>query len=381
MPTAERKFLDDCLKLLAEKNGTDLHIKAGEMPRIRVRKKLIQLELSKPSSAFLEAMVLPLLNVYQKKIFEETKAVDFAIQEEGLGQASQSAGGRPGRFRVNAFYQKGELALVMRVVTDKVPDFQKLQLPQVLERISMEQRGLILIVGPVGSGKSTTIAAMLDYINHREDRRVITVEDPIEYLHRDDRCFISQREIGLDAESFLLALRSVVRQDPDIIMIGEIRDAETFQASLAAAETGRLVISTVHGKSVTQGFERLLGFYPREQHSSILAELSYNLRAMISQRLLPRMDGEGLIPACEVLIMNPSAGKVLREGKLERLNQVMQIGELEGMQTFNRALLELFQKNLITREEALAASDNPHSLEMNMKGIFLDEAKGGILGS
>ncbi len=368
--TEEKKFLRDCLKKLLEKGGTDLHLKAGETPRIRLNRKLVALEISKPANVFLEALVNPFLNLHQKKIFEESKAVDFAIQEDGLG-----------RFRVNAFYQKGELAVVMRVVTDKVPNFEKLALPPVLEKIALEQRGLILIAGPVGSGKSTTIAAMIDYINHQDERRIITVEDPIEYLHRDDRSFISQREIGLDAESFLQALRYVVRQDPDVIMIGEIRDAETFHAALAASETGRLVISAVHGKSVTQGFERVLGFYPRDQHTSILTELSYNLRAVISQRLLPRQDAKGLIPACEVLIMNPSAGKVMREGKLERMNQVMQNGEQEGMQTFNRALLDLFHKDLITREEALAASDNPHSLEMNMKGIFLDESKGGILGS
>jgi len=370
MASEERKFLSDCLKKLIAQDGTDLHIKSGACPRLRIRRKLVLLSVTQPSNSFLETMVQPLLNPYQKDQFERNKAVDFAIQEEGVG-----------RFRVNAFYQKGELAVVIRVVTDKVPDFASLGLPPILEKIALEQRGLVLIVGPVGSGKSTTIASMVDYINHQDERRIITVEDPIEYLHRDDKSYISQREIGLDAESFLQALRYVVRQDPDVIMIGEVRDAETFQSSLAASETGRLVITTVHGKNVMQGFERVLGFYPRDHHASILTELSFNLRAVISQRLLPRADGAGLIPACEVLVMNPSAAKVMREGRLEKIGQIMQNGAQEGMQTFNRALLELFQKEAITREEALAASDNPHSLEMNMKGIFLDESSGGILGT
>jgi pilus retraction protein PilT len=366
----EKKFLQECLKELVAKGATDLHVKSGEYPRIRYRRKLVPLEIFKPTSPFLENLLAQLLTEQQKSAFELSRAVDFAFYSSGLG-----------RFRVNAFYQKGEVAIVMRVVKDKVPNFEHLGLPAVLQKVSLEQRGMILVAGPVGSGKSTTIAAIIDYINSREERSIITIEDPIEYLHSDSKAFISQREIGLDTESFHQALRYVVRQDPDVIVIGEIRDKETFHAAISASETGRLVITTVHGKNVSQALDRILGFYPREQHPAIMGELSYNLKAIISQRLLPRSDGQGLVPTCEILLVNAAAGKVLRESRLDKLQQVMQNGAQEGMQTFNQSLLALFQKQLISREEALAASDNPHTLEMNMKGIFLDEASGGILGA
>ncbi len=366
----EKHFLNQCLKKLIEKAATDLHVKAGELPRIRTGRKLIPLDVLKPSSPFLESVLDPLLSDHQKKIFQLTKAVDFAFNADSIG-----------RFRVNAFYQKGEVAIVFRMVKDKIPSFENLGLPSILKAIALKQRGLVLIAGPVGSGKSTTIAAMVDYINHNEEKRIITVEDPIEYLHQDDKSFISQREIGLDTESFHQALRYVVRQDPDVIVIGEIRDAETFHAALTASETGRLVVSTVHGKNVMQAFERVLSFYPREEHQAILTELSYNLEAIVSQRLLSRLDGKGLLPACEVLMMNPSAGKILREGHFEKLGQVMQNGKQEGMQTFNQHLLILVEKKMISKEEAFRTSDHPHALEMNIKGIFLDETSGGILGS
>lgn len=364
----EKSFLGDCLKELVSRNATDLHIKAGQPPRVRVQRKLVSIGKVKPDSSNLLALLDSLLNQHQKELFHSARAVDFAFTSGGLG-----------RFRVNAFYQMGEIAIVIRLVKDKVPNFEELGLPAVLGKISEEDRGLILVAGPVASGKSTTIASVVDAINRRAAKRIITIEDPIEYLHSDDRALISQREIGLDTESFREALRYVVRQDPDVIVIGEIRDAETFHAALSAAETGRLVVSSVHGKNVMQAFERVLGFYPREEHPAILTELAYNLRAVLSQRLLPRREGGGMVPACEILLMNPSACKILREGQLGKIHQVMQIGAEEGMQTLNRALLDLFQKNLITREDALQASDQPQALEMNMKGIFLDEGTGGLL--
>lgn len=365
-----RQFLAKCLKQLVERGATDLHIKAGKFPRIRLDQKLVPIEILEPTDSFLQVLLTSLLNDHQKRIFDLAKAVDFAFSSDGFG-----------RFRVNAFYQKGEIALVLRMVKDKVPSFEELGLPAVLKSVSLEQRGLILIAGPVGSGKSTTIAAIVNYINHKEPKRIITIEDPIEYLHQDDKSFISQREIGLDTESFLQSLRYIVRQDPDVIVIGEIRDMETFHAALTASETGRLVVSTVHGKNVMQAFERFLGFYPRDQHQAILTELSYNLKAILVQRLLSSQGGKGMVPACEVLLMNPAAGKMLREGYLEKLNQVMANGRGEGMQTFNQHLLELVEREVVSKEEALRASDNPQALEMNMRGIFLDEAEGGLLGA
>ncbi|HNV86321.1 MAG TPA: PilT/PilU family type 4a pilus ATPase [Candidatus Omnitrophota bacterium] len=363
-----RTFFRDCLAELVEKDGTDLHLKAGEAPRIRYQKQLLPISEATPSNTFLGELIDSFLSEYQKRKFETLRAIDFSFSLDSLG-----------RFRANAFYQKGELAMVVRCLKSNIPAFKDLGLPEILNRLTLEERGLILIAGPVGSGKSTTIAAMVNYINDNRKASLITLEDPIEYLYKDHLAFISQREIGLDTDSFLHALRYMVRQDPDVIVIGEIRDPETLQAALAAAETGRLVISSVHGKNVQQTFERILGLYPREAHEKVLTELSYNLKGLVSQRLLRSSDRAKLVPACEVLLASPAASKVLREGLLGKLNQVMQNSRDEGMQSMNQSLLQLFQEGQITKEDALAASDNPQELEMNMKGIFLDEARGRIL--
>lgn len=366
----ENEFLYGCLEELARKNASDLHMKSGEVPRIRLEKQLRPIGDVKPSLKFLEALVKSHLSEYQKNAFERNRAVDFAFTREPLG-----------RFRANVFSQRGELAIVIRRLTMNVPNFKDLRLPRIMDDLSRIERGLILLAGPVGSGKTTSIAALVDQINKTRHVSVITLEDPVEYLYKDDKAFISQRELGIDIDTFQSGLRFIVRQDPDVVVVGEIRDAETLRAALAAAETGRLVISSCHGKSIQQSFERMLGLYPHDAHEQILNELSFNLKAVICQRLLPSTTHGKLIPVCEVLMMNPSACKIVREGQLGKISQIMQNGVHEGMQTMNHALLQLVQQGDISRDDALMASDNPQALEMNMKGIYMDEGRGGIIGS
>lgn len=365
-----KEFLERCLKDMAEKQGTDLHIKARHPSRVRMQKNLTETLDYQADQGTLEEILEDMLNSEQKDQLARTKSVDFAFNHPQYG-----------RFRVNAFYQKGEISLAIRAVRNQIRTFEELGLPASLRTVAAQERGLVLVSGPVGTGKSTTVAAVIDHINKNRYARIITLEDPIEYLFKDNKAYISQREVGLDTDSFQSSLRGIVRQDPDVIMVGEIRDSDTLGAALACAETGRLVISTIHAKSVAQTFERVLGFFPHNNHEKVLMELSYALKAVVSQRLLRHSQTKDLSLACEVLLVNATAAKMIREGKLEKLNQVMQMGKEEGMQTLNMSLLELFNNGKIGRQEALSASDDPDALEMNLRGIFFSESKGGIIGS
>ncbi|MBN1493367.1 MAG: PilT/PilU family type 4a pilus ATPase [Candidatus Omnitrophica bacterium] len=366
-----RKFLEDCLKEMVEVNASDLHLKAGCIPRIRVKGDVV---LSKQPLVTAEDMVQianATLNDYQKNLLKERRGVDFAFDFKDFG-----------RYRGNIFYQMGKLSMVVRVIKMKIPPFEDLHIPKIFEKVTLNHRGLILVSGPTSSGKSTTVAAMVQYINKNREAHVVTVEDPIEYVHKDDKCIINQREIGDDVLTFADALRYVVRQDPDIIVIGEMRDAESFHSAIAASETGHLVISTLHARNIMQCFDRILGFFPSEQHEQVLVQLSFNIKAISSQRLIPKLDNTGLVPAFEILCSTPSIDKLIRENRMEKITQAVQGGGQDGMQTFNQALLMLYKRQLISKEEAMMASDNPQQLEMNMKGIFLDEGTGGgILGN
>jgi len=366
----EKTFFDTCLKQMNEKNGSDLHIQVGEWPRMRVNGQLASLQgVDPPTHDFLLKLLRAQVSDKYWAVFEAKGTVDYSISHETYG-----------RYRVNAFNQKAELSFVIREVKSDVPNFEDLGLPAVMTQIAELHRGLVFVSGPVGSGKSTTMAAIINRINQTRAARIITLEDPIEYIYKSEKGLISQREVGMDVGSFSEALRGVVRQDPDVIVVGEIRDAATFEAAVMAAETGRLVISSVHSKNVMQTFERVLGLFPRSEQPQILTELAFNLKAVVSQRLLPREDGEGRVPVCEVLIGTASASKVIKENQLDKIQMIMQGGKAEGMQTLNNALLTLFKEGTISREDALNASDSPQQLDMNMKGIFMDESKGSILG-
>lgn len=363
-----RAFLRENLKKVLKLDGSDLYIKSGERLRYRLAQNVKVLDETKPSKPDVESLVNQITNDYHKKFLDEKGSVDFALDFEELG-----------RVRVNIFSQRGDMCLVLRLVKNEIPSFEKLNIPPILKSIAEQQRGLILIGGATSSGKTTSIAAMIQHVNNKLERHIITVEDPIEYSFKDIKCMVNQREVGSDTTNFHDSLRYIVRQAPDMIIIGEMRDQETFTAALAAAETGRVLISTVHARNVIQVFERVLGFFPAEQHDQIMNQLSFNLLAISVQRMLTQVDGVNVIPAFEILTMSPAAQKLVREGRLAQLGQVMQQGGQDGMQTFNQALLKLYNEKRISQEEAFRASDNAQQLSMNIKGIFLDEAAGGIL--
>ncbi len=361
-------LLESCLKNVVELGGSDLHLKTDGVPRVRVSGRIKMLDMESIGAEDIKGIADCIMTDYHRDILRERKGVDLAFTSEDYG-----------RYRANIFYQRSSLSIVIRTIKGVIPDFKELHLPDILEEISLKERGLILVGGATSSGKSTTVASIVDYINRHKDVHIVTIEDPIEYIHQDKRAIINQREVGEDTVSFEEALRSAVRQDPDIIVIGEMRDSESFNSAISASETGHLVISTIHAKNVGQIFERILGFFPSEQRDQILVQLSYNMQAVMCQRLLKRKDGMGVIPAVEILITNPSVAKLIAEGKLEKLNQAMVNGKEEGMQSFNMSLCKLYEEEYISKEEALIGSDNQHALKMNMKGIFLDDAGGGIL--
>jgi pilus retraction protein PilT len=365
------KFLEECLKEMVEHGASDLHLKAGCPPRIRVKGDVIHSKQPVISNDQLKDLAFSVINDYQKKLLETRRGVDFAFDFKDYG-----------RYRGNIFYQMGKLSMVVRVIKMKIPSLQELHIPLIFQKICLNHRGLILVSGPTSSGKSTTVAALVQYINQQREAHIVTVEDPIEYVHKDDKSIINQREIGDDVLTFEDALRYVVRQDPDIIVIGEMRDAESFHSAIAASETGHLVISTLHARNIMQCFDRILGFFPAAQHEQVLVQLSFNIKAISSQRLIPKIDNTGLVPAFEILCSTPSIDKLIRENRMEKIVQAVHGGGQDGMQTFNQALLQLYKKQLISKEESMMASDNPQQLDMNMKGIFLDEGTGGgILGT
>lgn len=360
--------INKLLKAMVEKKASDLHIKVGSPPTLRVEEKLVPFDLPPLTPADTERMAFSILSEKQKESFLNKREMDLAYSLSGAG-----------RFRVNAFSQRNSIALAIRWVKTDILSFRELHLPPIFEKLSISPRGFILITGTTSSGKSTTQAAIIDYINRHRRCRIVTVEDPIEFLHEDKLSMISQREVGIDTESFSTAIRQVVRQDPDVILIGEMRDAETFSVAISASETGHLVISTLHTADVMQSIDRLLDFFPSSQHGQIRALLSLNLKAITCQRLLSRADGKGRVPAVEVMISSPSIIKLIREDRMHKIPVAIQNATIEGMQTFNQALVKLVQEKMITEEEALANSSNPEALRMNLQGIYLDEER-TILG-
>ncbi len=360
--------IDELLKVMVEKEASDLHLKVGSPPVMRIEEKLVPFDLPPLTPKDTERMVFIVLSKEQREPSLDKLEIDLAYSLVGVG-----------RFRVNIFRQRNTMALAIRWVKTGVLSFQDLHLPPVFEKISLYHRGFILITGTTSSGKSVTQAAMIDYMNRHRQCRIITIEDPIEFLHEDKLSMISQREVGIDTESFSTAIRQVVRQDPDVILIGEMRDAETFSVALSASETGHLVISTLHTADVMQSVDRLLDFFPSSQHGQIRALLSLNLKAVTCQRLVCRADGKGRVPAVEVMTASPSVVKLIREDRMHKIPVVIQSGMAEGMQTFNQALVKLVQEEMITEEEALITSSNPESLRMNLQGLYLDEER-TILG-
>jgi twitching motility protein PilT len=348
------------LETMIEAGASDLHIKVGTRPQIRVDGTLHPTEDPPPTAKDIEAAVTSVITPEQKREFEETREIDFAFGVPGLA-----------RFRANFYYQRGTLSLVVRYVPLGVPAIEDLNLPPIVEELALRPRGLVLITGTVGSGKSTTLAAMIDSINRRLPRCVITVEDPVEFLHRDDKSLVSQREIGLDTMSYQAALKHILRQDPDVILLGEIRDQDTMSTALMAADTGHLVLSTLHTIDAPQTINRVLSFYPPHQHSEVRFLLATTLQAVVSQRLIARSGGKGRVPAVEVMLTTAAIQEyLLSPEKTLLIKSAIQEGAQQyGMQTFDQSLMHLFTQGLITYEDAIFNSSNPSELELRIKGI------------
>jgi twitching motility protein PilT len=346
-------------KMIAAR-ASDLHLKAGTAPVVRVDGVLYTLDEPPPSAQDLRAVSNQLLNDEQRLYFSTHNEIDFAFGVSGLA-----------RFRANIFMQRGTPALALRHVPVEVPSIEDLHLPAAVAELAFSPRGLILVTGRTGSGKSTTLAAMVDSINKVTTRNVITVEDPIEFLHRDRLSFIHQREVGLDTRSFHDGLRYVLRQDPDIILVGEIRDLETMSTALMAADTGHLVLSTLHTTDVVQTLQRVISFYPPHQHDEVRLSISSNLRAVISQRLIARSDGAGRVPACEIMVSTPTIREfILNPDKIPMIHTAVAEGVTQyGMQTFDQSVLTLLREGLISEEDALKNCNNPNELSLKLKGI------------
>ncbi len=359
--------LMDILKLTAEKGASDLHLKVGSPPNVRVDGELSPLDFPVLLPDVTQALVLQMLPARYDGKFPDTGSVDFAYGVPSIA-----------RFRVNAFRQRGSISAVMRLVRSDILPFDQLGLPPVLQKLAEKERGMVLITGVTGSGKSTTLASMIDFINHTRSAHIVTIEDPIEYLYRDDKCLINQRELGIDFEDFGDALKRVLRQDPDIILIGEMRDRETIQAAIKAAETGHLVFSTLHTADSVQTVDRILKYFDPTEQELIRMQLSLNLQGVVSQRLLRKASGHGRLPAVEILINTPIVQKLILEGRTKDLKDAVKNRE-DGMQTFDQCLLDFVQKKQVTAEEALQYVDNRAAFVRMMKGGFSDSDKGGSI--
>jgi pilus retraction protein PilT len=363
-------YLSACLGRVLEMKGQDLFLKVGSVPRTRIGGQVLTLQdFDVFTDDLAHNTVKELLSSYQKASLEKNKSVDFAFNMLGRTQ----------RFRANVFMQQGTYSFVIRTLWKNIPTFEELHIPTVMKKVALERSGMVLIGGTVASGKTTTLTAMIDMMNQSVDRHIVTVEDPVEYVHQDRRCLVNQREIGEDALDFSSALKYVVRQSPDVVMIGEMRDAETFNFALSSAEVGRLVLATVHARSVVQIFERVLGFFPPEQRDAVLGHLSFNITCFCCQKLLTAKGG-GLVPAFEIMVGNYTTRQLAREKKFDKMPQAIRNGANEGMQTFDQALMKLMDEGLITQEEAMKSSERPQELENAMKGIQMDGSRSKILG-
>jgi len=360
-------MITDILKRAVALDASDIHIKPDTPPFFRVNGQLVESGLPVIPAAGMLALFNSILPAHLKKIETAMQEIDFSFFEENVG-----------RFRVNAFNSQDLPNLSLRYVKERIPSIEELHLPPVLQRIAMAESGLIMICGATSSGKSTTLAAMIDSINKTQCFRIITVEDPVEYVFKDHQSLITQREVGLDTASFHAALKHVVREDPDVIMIGEMRDHISFSVALSAAETGHLVLSTLHVNSAAYIVHRILDFFPQDEREQVRVTLANYLVAAICQRLVPAVQG-GLLPAVELMINTPTVRKLIMENQLDTLSAAIETGNEEGMQTFNQVLYKLINDGAITEEIGMAHSPRPEALKMNLQGIFLDEGK-RILG-
>jgi twitching motility protein PilT len=351
------------LKTAVEGGASDVHLKIGTPVIFRINRQLIAIECPLPTEEWMNAIVKQVTPTHLRQRLEEQREIDFSYFIPGIG-----------RFRTNLFQQRGQWCLAMRYVKTNVPSFEELGLLDQIKAIAESPRGIVLVAGSTGCGKSTTLAAMIEHINANFKKHIITLEDPIEYVFEDNQCVIEQREVGLDTLSFHHALKHVLRQDPDIIMIGEMRDAISFTAAMSAADTGHLVLSTLHTTNAAQSVNRILDFFKADEREQIRRQLSGTLQAVVCQRMVSTVTA-GMTPALEILINTPTVRKLIEENRLDKLPAAIETGNDDGMINFNQALFNLVKAGKVTEKEALAKASNPQALEMNFKGIFLDEGR------
>ena len=350
------KFMQDLLRLLAQKNGSDLFITAGFPPAIKIDGRIMPQSNQVLSPQHTTELARAIMNDKQAAEFESTKECNFAISPAGIG-----------RFRVNAYVQQGRVGCVLRTIAQKIPTLDELGLPSVLRDVAMAKRGLVILVGGTGTGKTTSLAAMVDHRNEHSYGHIITIEDPVEFVHLHKNCIITQREVGIDTESWGTALKNTLRQAPDVILMGEIRDRETMDYAVAFAETGHLCMATLHANSTNQAIDRIINFFPEERRQQLLMDLSLNLRAMISQRLLPVIGRKGRVPAVEIMLNSPLISDLIFKGEVSEIKDVMKRSSELGMQTFDQALFRLYEEEQISYEDALRNADSVNDLRLQIK--------------
>jgi pilus retraction protein PilT len=354
-------IIRDLLAKAVERDASDVHIKPNQEPFYRIHGELTESGFEKLGDQDLVAIAAEMVPPHLRESYAREHEADFSLVEENVG-----------RFRVNVFHAQHIPNIVMRHVKTDVPSFTELGLPPILEEFANVQRGIVLLSGTTGSGKSTTLAALVQRINQTDRRRIITIEDPVEYIFPDDKSLVTQREVGLDTDSFNAALKRVMRQDPDVIMVGEMRDGPSFMAALAAAETGHLVLSTLHSGRADQAVYRILDFFPSTERDQIRMGLASTLYSVVCQRLVPSVAG-GVAPACEIMINTPTVRKLLIKDRLDILQAAIETGGEDGMQTFNQAVYQMIRSGTISEEQGMLNATNPEQLRMNLQGIFLDE--------
>ena len=350
------KFINDLLKLMVSRGGSDLFITADFPPAIKVDGAIAKVSPQPLSPSHTLALARSIMSDKQAADFERTKECNFAISPSGVG-----------RFRANAFIQQGRVGMVLRTIPLTLPTIDGLGVPQVLKEVTMAKRGLCILVGATGSGKSTTLAAMVDWRNEHSFGHIITVEDPVQFVHPHKNCVVTQREVGLDTDSWEAALKNTLRQAPDVILMGEIRDRETMEHAIAFSETGHLCLATLHANSANQALDRVINFFPEERRAQLLMDLSLNLRAFVSQRLIPKQDGKGRAAAVEVMLNTPLIGDLIFKGEVSEIKEIMKKSRNLGMQTFDQALFDLFESHVISYEDALRNADSVNDLRLQIK--------------
>ncbi len=350
------KFMYDLLRLMVSKKGSDLFITAEFPPAFKIDGKVTPVSNQAMTAQHTSELARAIMNDKQASEFEATKECNFAISPAGIG-----------RFRVNAFVQQGRIGLVLRTITTRIPTVEELGIPNVLKDVVMTKRGLLIMVGATGSGKSTTLAALIGHRNENSYGHIVTVEDPVEYVHPHRNCIVTQREVGVDTQDWFSALKNTLRQAPDVILIGEIRERETMEHAIAFAETGHLCLATLHANSSNQALDRIINFFPEERRQQLLMDLSLNLKGMISQRLIPLKDTKGRVPAVEIMLNSPLISDLIFKGEIHEIKEIMKRSRELGMQTFDQALFDLFESDHISYEDALRNADSVNDLRLTIK--------------